>query len=145
MCHPSSLWKRTREGGGMLTGNCGLLGLSVKPCGCFPSSAVSPELLRLVLCRADRVSRRASWLPVVICDGSRGYNPCQATWRFGLDWSFSAPGSQQALSDTVGPLHTHGLRSNIYLKGKCLRWCIALESGPHFKLTTPCRFWVFAT
>lgn len=31
----------------------GLPGLSVKPCGCFPSSAVSPpaELLRLVSCR----------------------------------------------------------------------------------------------
>lgn len=89
---PSSLLFSRKEEG-CWWGNVALLSLAVNPCGCFPSSTVSPELPRLVSCRADRVSRQASWLPVVISGGRRGCNLCQATWRFGLDWSVSAPHS----------------------------------------------------
>lgn len=65
--------RRHRRGGGSdLTEKRGLSVLSVKPCGCFPSSAVSPELLRLVSCRADRVSRQASWVLLLSAGGSRG-------------------------------------------------------------------------
>lgn len=105
---------------------CGLLGLSVKPCGCFPSSTVSPELPRLVSCRADRVSRQASWLPVVISGGSRGCNLCQATWRFGLDWCTRHTIS--FVKTQWEPPSTHNnLRDDINLKGKRLSYCIVLK------------------
>lgn len=45
-------------------------------------------------------------IAVVISGGSGGCNLCQATWRFGLDWSASAPDTQWALLDTMGPPHT---------------------------------------
>lgn len=97
-------FSKTQGGGGILAEKCGLSGLSAKLRGCFPSSAASPELLRLVSCGADRVSRQASWLLLLSAGGAGGCNLCQATWRFGLDWSVSAPHTQWALLDTMGTL-----------------------------------------
>lgn len=59
----------------------GLPDALVKLCGRFPSSTVSPELLGLVSCGADRVSRQARRIAVVISGGvwGGGCNLCQAT------------------------------------------------------------------
>lgn len=57
----------------------GLPGPLVRLCDRFPNSAVSPELLGLVSCGADRVSRQASGIAVVISGGMGGCNLCQAT------------------------------------------------------------------
>lgn len=50
----------------------GFPGPLVKLRGRFPSSAVSPELLGLVSCGADRVSRQASGIAAVVSGGSGG-------------------------------------------------------------------------
>lgn len=116
------------EEGGRLE-RCGLLGLSAKPRSCFPSSIVSPEFPRLVSYRANRVSRQASWLPVVISGGSRGCNLCQATWRFGLDWSFSALDTPGALLDTVGA-HSTQYKGIHEVKGKYIDPLFCVEFLP---------------
>lgn len=53
-------------------GGRGLPGPLVKLCGRFPGSVVSPELPGLVSCGADRVSRQASGIAVVISGGTGG-------------------------------------------------------------------------
>lgn len=64
---------------GVLVEKYGLPDPLVKLCGLFPSSSVSPELLGLVSHGADRVSRQASGIAVVISRKTRGCNLCQAT------------------------------------------------------------------
>lgn len=111
---------------------CGLSGLSATLGGCFPSSAVSPELPRPVSCGADRVSRQASWLLLLSAGGAGGCNLCQATWRFGLDWSVSAPDTQWALLDTMGtppaptsrniPAELLFKKANVWAGALCWSW-----------------------
>lgn len=60
--------------------------------------------------------------------GSKDYNLCRDTWRFGLDWSFSAPNTQWVLLDSMLPPQTiygrHWFKREMFE----LSYCVKVES-----------------